>query len=496
MKRPIWLAQLLRPLFVVVLLLVVLGVSALLVAASPPKARQVRHAVPTPGRQVQVPTQAAASGGATSWYFAEGYTGSNYTEFLTLADFTTTAAHVTVTYYFSSGAPLTKSYTVPATARLTLDINTEAGANLNVAMAVSADQPIVAERPMYFTANGIPGGTDVLGATQLGQSFTFPYLDTSASHDDWLAVLNPSTSSMTVSIQYFPSSGGVPITATHTVAATSRGTVHINSESGLAAGSYYWAQVSLSTAGLVERTLYLQDTSTGYTGGSTVVGLTQAQTSWFFAEGFTSSTYSERYLLVNPSLTTETIATLTFDEGNGSTVTTQAALAPGTLQLVNVDAVLGLGVNNGAQVQASGAIFAERLISFTYTGAVGGSNSSSIPGFTEVPGTPSAGPLFSFAEGYTGTGYAEWLSILNPDPSTTAAVTVTLVPAGGGTPTITTYQVSPHSRFSLFVNSVLANQSFGMQVTSSTVNVVAERILYFTYGSAQTGGTAVIGSQS
>jgi len=85
-------------------------------------------------------------------------------------------------------------------------------------------------------------------------------------------------------------------------------------------------------------------------------------------------------------------------------------------------------------------------------------------------------------------------SILNPDPSTTASVTVTLVPTSGNQVT-NTYQVSPHSRFSLFVNGVLGNQSLAMQVTSN-VNVVAERVLYFTYSGSQTGGTAVVGYQS
>ncbi len=468
----------LRPLLVGALLLVVLGASVLLAVAAP-------HA-----RAVQT-----ATGGGTTWYFAEGYTGSTYTEYLTLADFGSTDASVTITYYFDSGAPTTKNYTVPHASRLTLTVNTEAGTNKNVAMKITSTQPIVAERPMYFTYNGtIPGGTDVLGATQLSSTFYFPYLDTSATHDNWLAILNPSSNSMTVTIQYFPASGGAPITVTHTVAATSRGEVFVNSESGLTAGTYYWAQVSLSTPGVVERSLYLKDTSTGYTGGSTIVGLTQAQTSWSFAEGYTSSTYTERYLLVNPSTTNTVVATLTFDKSDGSTAVIQAALAPRELALVNADAVLGTGgVNNGVQVQATGAIFAERLISFTYTGPVGGSNSSSIPGFTEVPGTPTAGTLFSFAEGYTGNGFAEYLSILNPDPSTTASVTVTLAPTSGNQVT-NTYQVSPHSRFSLYVNGVLGNQSLAMQVTSN-VNVVAERVLYFTYNGSQTGGTAVVGYQ-
>jgi hypothetical protein len=85
------------------------------------------------------------------------------------------------------------------------------------------------------------------------------------------------------------------------------------------------------------------------------------------------------------------------------------------------------------------------------------------------------------------------LTLLNPTTST-ATVTVTYQPAGGGTPTPATYTVNPTSRFQVYTNSVMSNQSFSMQVTSN-VTIVAERVMYFNYNAGQTGATDVMGYQ-
>ena len=67
------------------------------------------------------------------WYFAEGYTGDGFEEWLCLANFSDTDATVTVTYYYEDSAPLTKDpFTLPAGTRRTLYVNAEAGAGRNV----------------------------------------------------------------------------------------------------------------------------------------------------------------------------------------------------------------------------------------------------------------------------------------------------------------------------------------------------------------------------
>jgi hypothetical protein len=97
--------------------------------------------------------------------FAEGYTGGQFGEYLTLEnpDATQTAV-VTVRYLPDDGsAPTTQVYRVGPKSRSTVLTNSIMSAR-SFSMVVISNQPIVAERPMYFAYNGgQTGGSDVLG---------------------------------------------------------------------------------------------------------------------------------------------------------------------------------------------------------------------------------------------------------------------------------------------------------------------------------------------
>jgi putative amidase-like protein len=435
---------------------------------------------------------------SSQWYFAEGYTGGSFTEYLTLVNpgDSNSVASVTVQYLPSAGTIITRTYYIPGGTRSTINVNTEVGTGKNVSMIVTSSLPIIAERPMYFTYTGlsgytVPGGSDVLGATSLGTQFDFGYLDTSPAHATYLTILNPSNGSVTATVQYFAASGGAPITRIHTIGGDSRGTVNVGSE-GLVAGSYS-ALVTLSAPGLVERPMYLVDGVTGYTGSANVVGVTQPLSSWYFAEGYTSTTFSERYILSNPSTSAIAHATVSFLKSNGTTVNATVTLSPGQQKIVNANSVLGNGVNNSATVTSDQPILAERFMSFTYTGAVGSGNSSHVPGATDVLGAGTPSGAFYFAEGYTGGSFGEYLTLENPNAAV-AHVSVTYLPQNGATPTIATYTVNPTSRYTVLTNQVMPSQSFSMAVVADQP-IVAERPMYFNYNNGQTGGSDVVGYQ-
>src|SRR5262249_28657320 len=158
--------------------------------------------------------------------------------------------------------------------------------------------------------------------------------------------------------------------------------------------------------------------------------------------------------------TTSATVTFTFFLSDGTSKTTQLMLLPGQQQTLNVSTLLQ--GNNSAQVSATSPILAERFISFKYTAAVGGSTSASIPVASDVLGAAAPSNLFYFAEGYTGTGFGEYLTIENPNTTNTATVVVTFLPSDGGPATVKIYMIAPSSRFTLYVNSVLSNQSISM----------------------------------
>ncbi|HEX6797558.1 MAG TPA: S53 family peptidase [Ktedonobacterales bacterium] len=456
-----------------------------------------------------VPVTAVTAQVSKTWYFAEGFTGSGATEYLTIANPAApgsgVTANVMVTYLLgphngTPQSPIVKHYSIPAGTRFTQVVNNDVGYGQNVSMVITSDQAVVAERPYYVIYRGsfgsVPGSSDVLGATSLATQFDFGYVDTSTNHDTWLTILNNNASSMTATIQYFPAAGGTPITIPHTVPANSRGTVYVNGESGLPHGVYS-ALVSLSAPGLVERPLYmLHDSVTGYPGSADVVGVAQPQTNWYFAEGYASSLVNERYILANPTTASGTVnATVTFYRADGSSVPVNVTLNPGQQQVVVANTYLGNNkVDNSAVVTASAPILAERLMSFTYFGSAGVNRTITVQGASEVLGASAPAPLAYFAEGYTGGYVGDYLTIENPSLTATATIQVSFLPQNGSPATVQTYVIGPHSRFTLYSNTVMPNQWFAMSIVS-TVPVVAERPMYFNYNGSIPGGTDVVGYQ-
>ena len=89
-----------------------------------------------------------ATGASTLWYFAEGFTGDGFQEYLTLQNPGGTRANVTIEYQYRNGGGMTQIVSVVA--RETIDVNAVVGGGKEVSVTVTSDTPIIAERPMYF----------------------------------------------------------------------------------------------------------------------------------------------------------------------------------------------------------------------------------------------------------------------------------------------------------------------------------------------------------
>lgn len=118
----------------------------------------------------------AGPASSTSFAFAEGYTGTNFYEYLTLQNpgNAPTVAYITL---FADSTIVEKALQLQPHSRSTVYINDliapMAAAyptnpiylGYNVSMDIESISPIVAERPEYFNYNGDTGGTDVIGYT-------------------------------------------------------------------------------------------------------------------------------------------------------------------------------------------------------------------------------------------------------------------------------------------------------------------------------------------
>ena len=105
-----------------------------------------------------------AIGPKTNWYFAEGTTRDNFSEWLCLQNPGSKDANVTITYLLASGQNIEQKILVKARSRSTVDVKMKIGANQDASAKIISDQGIIAERPMYFNYNGVwAGGHDVIG---------------------------------------------------------------------------------------------------------------------------------------------------------------------------------------------------------------------------------------------------------------------------------------------------------------------------------------------
>jgi hypothetical protein len=131
---------------------------------------------------------------------------------------------------------------------------------------------------------------------------------------------------------------------------------------------------------------------------------------------------------------------------------------------------------------------------FTYNGAAG----NNITGGHNVIGATRTAGVWDFAEGFTGTGFDEYLTIQNPG-ATAGTATITYFVEGQASPTTKTVSLPANSRTTIAVHEASANGGLGRGLAHSTkvaadVPIVVERPMYFNYLGTTTGGHNVMGA--
>jgi len=412
--------------------------------------------------------------GSNQAYFAEGYTGPNFQEYLTVLNLTSNWDAVNVDYFFSDGRASVEHRLAP-NARLTIDVNRDVGPNRDVAahLWTALGSRFVAERPMYFNFGpGRTGGHDVTGASAPGTSFYFAEGYTGPGFDEYLTLANPDPARVAdVSVTYF-FGDSTSLLRHYPVGPQNRLTVHVNDAVG--GGRDVAMRVQSDVAIIAERPLYFTYGPGGWTGGHVTMGSASPGTSLDLAEGYVGPGFDEYLTLLNPA-TVEATATLTFLLPNGQTQAVRRLVPAGSRQTLMVDQVLPTG-SNSVHIDSTVGLVVERSMYFSYRGIWDGG--------TDVVAVslPAPGTTYYFAEGYVSPNFDEYLTIENPDPSQTARVDLVFRSPDGTSPASTSVYVEPHSRYTVFVNGLVpANTSIATVVTSSSP-ILVERSLYFSFG--------------
>jgi murein DD-endopeptidase MepM/ murein hydrolase activator NlpD len=404
-----------------------------------------------------------------TYYFAEGYIGAGTTEYLSLTNPSSTQNTITVTYLFAQGAPLTRTYQVSAQAHTVLNINQEVGASQSVSMIVQGSQSFVAERNMYIQKGSFVAASDSVGSPVLSTNWYFAEGNTTYGWNTLLAVLNPSTQPATITVHYLTGSAGAKrrsatITSTYTIPAQARGTIVLNSA---LPNSQFGMAITASSAVLVERPEYL--VSGTLRGGNSVVGATAPQTTWYFGGGNTSTGFTERLVLSNPSSNQANVR-IRYLSANGQVVNQSVSLPSLSRIEVNVNAAFKQGIHSTV-ITSNVPIVAERQDFFNtnFNGSVQGS--------TTVMGSSHASTSWYIAQGDTGNGYAEYLALANPNNVQTQVQVVYYL--ASGSPIVKTHMIGANARLSISLLSELgSNRVVGIAVYA-TSPVVTEQVLFF-----------------
>ncbi len=425
---------------------------------------------------------AMQAAGHRTWYFAEGTTRTGFAEWLCLLNSSGTAANATVTYFYGDGLWFDAPVAVPGWTRLTIPVNSVVGEGYDVSVRVMSDsQTLLVERPMYFNYQGKwTGGSAGTGSQRRSQLWFFAEGYTGPGFEEWLCLANPGGADATVLVNYMYTTGAVN-QGIYVVPAFSRRTVSVNVEVGA------YREVSLKVTSdqpiVAERPMYFFYDG-AIDGGHNVLGATYTSNAWYFAEGTTRAGFDEYLTIANPGDARANVSVYyLLGEGQGASRKVDYSVGASSRFTINVRDVVGSDKDVSCVVASDRPVVSERPMYFRYGAWTGGH---------DVTGANYPSEQWSFCEGTTRAGFEEWLTLANPNAAA-ANIIVDYIPGyGQGASVRRTYVVAGGTRDTIYVPDAVGREKDVAVLVYSDIPIVAERPMYFRYGTWD-GGTDVLG---
>ncbi|MHB8896721.1 MAG: endo alpha-1,4 polygalactosaminidase [Candidatus Geothermincolia bacterium] len=218
------------------------------------------------------------------WYFAEGYTGPGFREYLSLANPGDSAAALDIVFSTGSGERKTLSVVVPGKARRTVDVGRDFGTGKEVAAEVHSTNrvPVVAERPMYFETPATSGGHCSAGQPMAVSRLVFAEGNTRQGFEEYMCILNPGAESIAVNVEFLLENGTSTAVSIDVPGRTRR---TIDTADLVGSGHDFSTVLSSEGVFCAERPMYFD--FMGAREGHCAEGAVAASRAWYFAEGST-----------------------------------------------------------------------------------------------------------------------------------------------------------------------------------------------------------------
>jgi hypothetical protein len=313
------------------------------------------------------------------WFFAEGYTGLGFEEWICVLNPSESPANLTFHFQVQGAGELNRYASVPPLSRGSFKVNDLLGSNHQCSLALESSQYVVAERSMYLDYLGgnnrhWEGGHCVMGVPYLSTEFYFAEGTTREGFEEWITIQNPDSEAITVIATYQMGEGqGGTVQVSHVVPPQGRETVYVPDDVGK--GKDVSVKLASSSYFLAERPMYFRYTGYGasWEGGHCVIGAVEAASEWFFAEGYTGYGFHEWLCLQNPSEEESSVEVSYL--GNGGAIAVKTVSVPARSRktlLVNEHAGPNLELSCRLRVLSGPPVVAERPMYFIFRGWDGG----------------------------------------------------------------------------------------------------------------------------
>jgi hypothetical protein len=273
------------------------------------------------------------------WYFADGYTGVSFQEYLSLFNPGNVPAQIMVQTFAPVGtSPIAPfSQAIPAHARITINLRSLVP-NRSIGVLVQSDQAIAAERVLYWGTGSGSGkyGTSVsAGIRGPAAVWTFPYASTSNGDQVFLSFANPTTVAAHVQFELFGDHGDLAPLPPSTIPPGARATLAVPAQS--APANKPIAIVARSDVPVVgEQAQYFGGSpNIGTHAGSIISGTSLPSLTSVFS-GFNSKQFtSGDWYVLNTGTKAADLTAIQLD-ASGLATTFQRTALPGRLTKINL----------------------------------------------------------------------------------------------------------------------------------------------------------------
>lgn len=303
-------------------------------------------------------------------------------------------------------------------------------------------------------------------------SWYLPEGYTGKGFDEWVLVMNPTSTTAKVRVVFQTLEGQVegPLLSAEP---NSRSTIHVNQW----VPERHVSTMVTSIEGVMimaERAMYMYQTIDGKWGAHDSVGILNPSSIWYLPEGATYAGFDEWVLIQNPNPVQVNIK-VQFLGKTGIARELQVIVEPQSRYTVHVNEFIPnseVSTKVECLTEDAGqtlAVFAERAM---YMATADGKR-----GAHDSIGLSTPAPSWFLAEGTTRPGFDEWVLLMNPGSAATTALITFMTPEGvAGT---TELALPGNSRGTVHVNDFIKGKDVSIMASSKDgAGILAERAMY------------------